>query len=352
MQPDPKDRLAITEEKSSRLLYILVTISFAAVTAILSYYWANEAADKRIYSSIGIPPLSGVVTIGSGIQGKIDRLVREPCYKDAAFDLAKELKAKGYPRESATLIISFVNRCPDSDYMLATAFNSLMDIGDYKLAKEIAGRLVRSYPARSLFRYYLARSEDVLKDYSNALTSYLDSIQIEPEPQKLLGDVFYNTSRMYAELGRYCDAITPIETYISFDPANRANPQTARIISDYSRKGNCEGNYVKGSARIPIDTSSMKVTVTVNGIRGNFIFDTGASLVTVTSAFAERANIAIESGRRITVRVGVLLRSDLISGCIAAEPRVLGLKFLQPLHLVAFQFAILIAPSSVFGKDL
>jgi aspartyl protease family protein len=311
IQADPNDRPLESEKRSSKFIYALTAIGIATIAAGIFYYWNTTSSYERVYSSLGIPPLPASVLIGSGLQEKVDRLAREPCYQDVAFDLAKAIREKGYPRESAALLISFAKRCPNTDYLLASSFNALMSVGDYKLAKQTAERLVQSYPARSLYKYYLALAQDSLKEYSDALTSYLDSIQMEPEPKRLLGEVFYKTSRMYAELGRYCDAITPIEIYISFDPLNRRNPKTQKIISDYARKGNCAVGFAQGSARIPANSGgTITLPVTINGVTGHFILDTGASLVGMTSSFASKANIRIEPGRRLT---GEMANGGLIS---------------------------------------
>jgi hypothetical protein len=84
---------------------------------------------------------------------------------------------------------------------------------------------------------------------------------------------------MYAALGRYCDAIGPIETFISFDPVQRKTPQTTKIISEYAEKGNCDTHFARGLGRAPL-LKTMGVhalSVVVNGVAGSFILDSGAA---------------------------------------------------------------------------
>jgi hypothetical protein len=110
------------------------------------------------------------------------------------------------------------------------------------------------------------------------MLDYMNTVQLF-EPQKtIFGDVFYKWSRTYAALGRYCDAISPIEMYVSLDPANRRTPQTAKIINDYAEKGNCNTRYATGAARVSFaGTSDVRtLTVVVNGVAGNLILDTCA----------------------------------------------------------------------------
>jgi len=110
------------------------------------------------------------------------------------------------------------------------------------------------------------------------------------EPQKsIFGDVFYEWAQSYAAIGRYCDAISPIEMYISLDPAERRTPQTTKIISDYAKQGNCDRRYATGTTRVPfVGGSAVRtLTVVVNGVAGSLILDTGATFVSITSQFAQ-----------------------------------------------------------------
>jgi tetratricopeptide (TPR) repeat protein len=214
-------------------------------------YWRYIPAPvdyTAVYQSLGIAPLPSGVEALSQIQRPLDQLNREPCYKDAIGDLAEALIKVGYPRESATSVRSFVKRCKDSEGLLRIAYSVLERISDYEGALEVADQLVKAYPARGTFRYWRATAYDHLDDFSHALTDYLNTVQLDNDPKDLVGDVFFNASRMYAGLGRLCDAIMPMETYISFDPVSRRNPQTTKIIADYAEKGNCDIGYATGAA--------------------------------------------------------------------------------------------------------
>ena len=141
--------------------------------------------------------------------------------------------------------------------------------------------------------------------FSHALTDYLNTVQLlDNDPQDLLGDVFFNASRMYAALGRPCDAIMPMERYISFDPVNRRTPQNTKIVADYADKGNCDTGYATGATRIATSGQSNVhlLRVFLNGVGGNFILDTGATFVAVTPQFASKARIDTEPGRQIIMK--------------------------------------------------
>jgi aspartyl protease family protein len=134
-------------------------------------------------------------------------------------------------------------------------------------------------------------------------------------PYKIVGSQFYDISRMYAALGRYCDAIGPIETFISFDPAERRTPQTTKIISEYAEKGNCDTHFASGVARAPL-LKAMGVhalSVAINGVAGSFILDSGAAWVSVTPEFSTKAKINIEAAGQLPMKTVGLLRLIALS---------------------------------------
>jgi clan AA aspartic protease (TIGR02281 family) len=136
------------------------------------------------------------------------------------------------------------------------------------------------------------------------MLDYKYTVQLFGDPKIIFGDVFYKWSRTYAALGRYCDAISPIEMYVSLDPANRRTPQITKIISDYAEQGSCDKRYAAGTTRVPfVGGSAVRtLTVVVNGVAGNLILDTGATFVSITSQFAFKAKVATEPGNQVIMK--------------------------------------------------
>jgi clan AA aspartic protease (TIGR02281 family) len=110
---------------------------------------------------------------------------------------------------------------------------------------------------------------------------------------------------MYAAMGRYCEAISPVETFVAFDPASRRTQQSMSMILEYSNKGNCRVAHARGNARVTLAASGNVHTlnVVVNGMRGNFILDTGASYLSVTTAFAEKTKINVNTSTKVPIKV-------------------------------------------------
>jgi clan AA aspartic protease (TIGR02281 family) len=132
----------------------------------------------------------------------------------------------------------------------------------------------------------------------------MNSIELVDDLQSVVGDAFYKLARTYDKLGRPCDAIAPIELYVSLDPAHRRTPQSSKLISDYADKGRCDSQHANGATRIAFAAGSdvHLVPVVINGVTGNFIVDTGASFVAVTTQFAAKAKITADTGGQLTIQ--------------------------------------------------
>ena len=259
---------------------------------------------EGVYSQLGMQPLPPNVERQQPVQSRLAQLSREPCYTDAIVGLGRALLDVGYPREAATSLRTFVKRCGSASEVLQHAYYALQRINDFSAALEVANELVETLPANGTVRYWRALAYDRTGQFSLAMLDYMNTVQLM-EPQKTIFlDVFLEWSRTYAALGRYCDAISPIEMYVSLDPANRRTPQTVKIISDYAEKGNCNTRYATGTARVSFaGTSEVRtLTVVVNGVAGNLILDTGATFVSITSQFARKAKVATEPGNQVIMK--------------------------------------------------
>jgi tetratricopeptide (TPR) repeat protein len=175
---------------------------------------------------------------------------------------------------------------------------------DFSGALEVANELVEAVPASGSFRYWRALAYDRTGKSSQAMVDYMNAIQLFGDPKTVPGHVFYEWAQSYAALGRYCDAISPIEMYVSLDPVKRRTPQTTKVISEYAERGNCDKRYATGMARIPfaVGLGVRTLNVVVNNVAGTLILDTGATFVSITSRFAIKARIATESGSQVIMR--------------------------------------------------
>jgi tetratricopeptide (TPR) repeat protein len=288
----------------SSVLIISVVAALAVGGGAYWYYWIKRDFSP-VYAQLGIQPLPLNVESGEAISKRLEQLSREPCYKDGAIGLADALITAGYPREADTSLLSFAKRCGNSNEVLLRRHQALMKASDFANALDVANSLVASEPARAIYHHMRGQAHEQLKNYEAALGDYVASLQLAGPPSRVAGFVFYDIARMYAALGRFCDAITPVETFVAFDPPSRRTRQSVSMILEYSKKGDCGVFYAQGNARIPFkDAEGVKLlTATVNDVSGTFILDSGATYLSVTTAFSDKAKINRNAAVRLPMTV-------------------------------------------------
>jgi hypothetical protein len=255
---DPEDRLGrFDESRFSSFTKIMVGISTILIVVALFgggfLYWYHVSQRPNyahVYGNLGIASLPATVELQPQVQNRLDQLSREPCYRAAIYGLADALLEAGYPRETDTSLLSFAKRCGESDEILVRRYKALLQASDFSAALRVADDLVKSDPADAQVRYWRGNVHEELKDFARALTDYINTVQLMGDPDTISVNHFYDISRMYAALGRYCNAITPVETYISFKPAKNRTTQLTRLIAEYADKGNFDAHYATGTARV------------------------------------------------------------------------------------------------------
>jgi tetratricopeptide (TPR) repeat protein len=316
---DPRDRLS--HPQSSKFPISAMIIGAVAILGCGGFfYWqyvAQGSSYAEVYRRLGISSLPAALERLPQVQSRLDQLSREPCYRAAIYALADALLEAGYPRETDISLLSFAKRCGESDEILVRRYKALSGASDFSAALGVANDLVKSDPADAQVRYWRGNAYEELKDFARALNDYVNTVQLMGDPDTISASHFYDISRMYAALGRYCDAIAPIETYISFKPSENRTTQLTRLIAEYADKGNCDARYAMGTARVarvpfPGMTGVTTLVAMVNGVAGNFLLDTGATYVAVTPAFASKAKLNAETGTQLSLKtVGATSFADL-----------------------------------------
>ncbi len=130
-----------------------------------------------------------------------------------------------------------------------------------------------------------------MKRTDDALASYTRTIDLSRNQAGIGSWVFEEMAALYAAQGRFCEAMSPIETYISFGGADRANDRTGRLLDDYAEKGQCDRQAASSESFPVLDSGIVNVRATINGIAGSFVIDTGAIFVSLNESFADRAHV-------------------------------------------------------------
>jgi aspartyl protease family protein len=190
------------------------------------------------------------------------------------------------------------------------------------MALEVADEYVRRAPATANAHYLRGVALEGLGDYARAIGDYATAIELfEGDKAKIGTSFFLRMANAYAKLERYCEAANPIQTWVAIDPARRDTSWSQKIIADYERQGNCPVTVESLKERFALrgDNRVVLAKGEINGVKGTFIIDTGASYVSLKSGFAQRAKISTEGASTITLATanghakGKLTRANAVS---------------------------------------
>jgi aspartyl protease family protein len=235
---------------------------------------------------------------------RLEELKREPCDQSSINDLAVALEKTGYRREAAQGLYNFVKACGAPVTALHRSVDIFLKLSDHAMAVEVADEFIRRAPDNTNAHYLRGVGLQAVGDHQRALTDYANAIELYGQDKKTIsGTVFTRMANSYAALGRFCEAASPILTWVALDPVSRDTSRAQKMIADYEQKGNCAASTEFQKERYPLRGQRHVVLVKaeVNGVRGTFVLDTGASYVSVKSGFAERAKIPLTASPDITL---------------------------------------------------
>ncbi len=250
-----------------------------------------DAAMDRL--SIKLP---ANVARGEPMRKFLDQLGREPCDQKAIYDLGNALDKAGYRREAATAHITFSGACGGYEPSLRIAVNILLRLSDYTGAATAASDLIKLDPIDYNAYYLRGLAYERGGLTKKAMADFVTVIELFPNKERISSSIYVSLARGYEKFGQFCDAVHTIETWVALNPASNDTSQARALIADYAAKGRCEVAKVSGDEVIatPRSGTVVRVPVTINGVRGNFVLDTGASFVSMKDAFARKAKVAVD----------------------------------------------------------
>jgi clan AA aspartic protease (TIGR02281 family) len=287
------------------LRYCAIALILAAIPHTVSAGYLDENPEEvfsGVYERIGALPVAAARD--PYVWLRLQELKREPCDQKSIADLALALDKLGYRREAADGLYRFVRNCGAPLNALSQSANIYLKLTDYPKAVEVADEYVRRATTDSSAHYLRAIALDGAGDFQRALADYSDAIELYGADKKSVSSsVFLRMARAYASLKRFCEAAAPINLWISLDPASRDTSRSQKIISDYEQQGNCASSKEFQKESYPLRGQRNVVTVKaeINGVRGLFILDTGASYVSMKTAFADRAKISLTGASEVTL---------------------------------------------------
>jgi clan AA aspartic protease (TIGR02281 family) len=264
------------------------------------------------------------------VKRPLEELARERCDQSAIGNLGTALEKAGYRREAAIAHVTFSETCGGHAPSLRAAASVLLKLSDYKTAEAVASDLIKLEPFNSSGYYLRGFAHDRSGSPKKAIDDYITANELFGNKDKMPSAGYFGLARSYEKLGQFCDAITSIETWVSLNPARNDTTQTRAMIAEYTAKGRCELATSSGEEVFPVarQGSVVKLPVTINGVRGNLILDTGATFVSLKSAFAQKAKLQVDQdstvrlhtangvsdgkrGRAATIQLRSLLAKDV-----------------------------------------
>lgn len=270
-------------------------LCMAAVTA-----QAQDTSASDAIPELGIS-LPSEIARRPAISRELRALSREKCDRQAIYRLSKELEDESYRREAAESLVAFSTNCGGYGEALRRAINLLLDLSDYQRAVELATDLIDMEPNGDNGYYLRALAYDRNNLCEQAIADYSSAIELFGNKEEISSVGYESMSRCYEQLGQYCDAMLPIESWVAIDPEQHDNDQTRAILRRLSSKGKCTqaSTGIKEEKFRRKGSDVVRVEGQINDIQGIFIVDTGTSFVTVKKSFADKAGIKASGGQKI-----------------------------------------------------
>jgi aspartyl protease family protein len=307
---------------------------------------AGELADaRRAAQELGIS-LPEYVIMGPGVARQLGALARERCDQQAAYELSKALEHESYRRQGAEALVAFSDRCGGYADGITRAINLLLDVSDYDRSIELAGKLIEMEPNSDNGYFLRAVAYDRGQQCEKAIADYASAIELFADKDKISSVSYEAMSRCYEQLGRYCDAMLPIQNWVAIDPNEHDNDKTRSILKRLSSRGECTYDTTAGKKEEAIRRKGSNVIVveaSINGVKGTFAIDTGASYVTVKKKFAEKAGIAL-AGERIKINT-----ANGTVDALLTQAKSVKLRSLESLRV---QLAVQVDDADDFGDGM
>jgi aspartyl protease family protein len=267
--------------------------------------------------------------VNEPVRSPLEALSREPCDQKAIEELGAALDKVGRRREAATAHISFSATCP-GHYApsLRTAINILLTLSDYTQAASVATHLIAIEPFNDNGYYLRAVANDRAGLFKQAVDDYVTAIELFGNKEQISSVAYLGMARDYEKLGRFCDAVLPIESWVAINPARNDTSQTRAIIADYTAKGHCEAGAASGEEvfKTARQNGVVKLPVTINGVQGNLVLDTGATFVSLTATFAQRAKVQVDQESSVRIHTANGITDGKQGRAATIQLRTLGAK--------------------------
>ena len=207
----------------------------------------------------------------------------------------------------------FLTKCGEYPRLRWLTYAAYNQLSEWDLAAAEATKLIESNSYDADYRSWRGITYEKKGDLAKAAEDYQQALILRPG----LTDVPLNLADAYEKLGRPCDAILPLAQVVVQHPTVSNIGALQARVEALSTLPQCAWAAGEGHARIKINPGSqvMMVKVRVNDRQtGDFVVDTGATLVTLSRRFADRLQIATTGGPSLLAQTA----NGVTSGALVA----------------------------------
>ena len=274
-----------------RLVFALLMVGISAAGAA-----AQITRDASTALRLGIVLPAGVAEQAE-IKKPLDELGREACDREAIANLGAALKKAGYRRQAAVGLATFSEACSGDAKSLRTSSNILLDLSDYKESARIAGELIKLEPLADNGYFLRAVAHERGGNFKGAIDDYATALELYADNRTISSTGYLGLARSQEKLGQHCDAAFTIESWVAINPARNETTQARTMIAGNLAKGKCaSAGKMEDTFPVSREGNVVVIAATVNGIKGRFVLDTGATWVSIRRSFADKAKVEIEEG--------------------------------------------------------
>lgn len=288
-----KDCFERRTTKRQRRRTLVVGIVTTAVLALVVWTWL-----------FGNPLRFGADTFA--VRDLAAAVEREPCQKAKVLELAETYLRLGAPRECLALTDGYLSKCGEWPRLRWARFTAHKRLSEYEKAVEEATKLIDSEPYDHDYWWWRAQANEEAGKLEAAADDYRQALIIQPK----LTNIPFNLAAVYERLGRPCDAIWPVEQFLSAHPEHLDNRNVQAQLDRYYADEKCK--VIRGTGkhtlRFAPNAHVIIAEILVDDVKGRFIVDTGATFVALTPKFAARAGLTSAPSTKIALQTAGGLR--------------------------------------------
>ncbi|SAL18396.1 hypothetical protein AWB71_00818 [Caballeronia peredens] len=287
---------SVKNQRSVRHAYLIVLSALGALSGCdesISTSILPPAAIRPAVQRYELSKIPNSDLLKPEINRALIQLSEQACNRAAMGTLGAQLEFLGFRADAGRVLVQFVEQCGKADGFLSAAANDFIAAGDFRQAIELLNRLLAKDSLNTQYYFDRGQAFEAADRDDEALADYMQVIALETNRAAISSNLFVRAAEIHARAARYCDAISMIRMWTSASPDRADNAQARSMIDRYASKQSCPSGYAAGRATFPRRSGdTIRVRAKVNGTEGTFIVDTGASYVSLTSAFARRAKVA------------------------------------------------------------